>query len=710
MFNAITLEVSLKPFKKTDEEYIRTVWRQVFTHWRPLIKKRREISVLLWTGDGSEILDFNGDDKKEFEWGYFIGTANLPLATDDDDPALSLHEKKRLYTDDPPTMTYGILKNIVRIFKEEGATLFPSAKIRIGTIFDIGPEFAISDFKYVRHPEICSGAALDRHGFVDSTSLLHADGRAYAAYPDGIPEGLPFATFLGKQIKAFFADIGFDYIWFSNGLGFSADPWKMTGKIFDGERFYPEKLGATAEKVFSFWKLFRDACPNVPIETRGTNNSAGIDYATDGVPLWGIYNTDFGILPPPNSPWAAINGNYGLELMGHMTRICELPGKNYLFRYYLHDPWWMNSPWYDRYDGCASDIYLPMAISRVDENGNAHPANRFNIFTLDNSRGDMPDACVNETIPHILKAEKDSPDEIPFLVWLYPMKEYTTSSDGGDLSEMYRGDKFIMNAINNGLPLCTVASAEIFKTLPESVFSGRIIVSPCIRDEETARALSAFAARGGKVILYGSTERLESTKIGGENVKKIDLDSDPASLREELSAFGYEIRFETKEGFYKLPVIAASRSDNGLFFSVFSPDTTTDTLMKFPLGAPILLGCDAQLTGGYAKYRFPRCEHRECRVFVKQESGIIPAHEAAPVSAKYRRRFNVGGLKDATVYYFPEKYCENFITAATNSSDRTPVCDEDWTPIFDPVMGHGFVGEHKNGMLSFLMPFEKYLK
>ena len=390
MFKAITLEVSLKPFKQTSEDYIKNVCRKIFTHWRPLIKDREEISLLLWTGDGSELLDYGGDLDGAFEWGYFIGTANLPLWTDEDDPALSLHVKKRLYIDNPPKMTYGILKNVVRIFKEEGASFFPDAKIRVGSIFDIGPEFAISDFKYKRHPEICSGAALDKLCFVDSTALLHADGRAYAAYPDGIPEGLPFAAFLGAQTKAFFADMGFDYIWLSNGLGFSANPWKMTGKIFDGERFYPEKLGATAEKVFSFWDLFRKACPDIPIETRGTNNSAGIDYATDGVPLWGIYNAGFGILPPPNSPWAAINGNYGLELMGHMTRISNLPGGDYLFRYYLHDPWWMNSPWYDRYDGCASDIYLPMAISRVDENGNARPASRFNIFTLDVTTENLP--------------------------------------------------------------------------------------------------------------------------------------------------------------------------------------------------------------------------------------------------------------------------------------------------------------------------------
>ena len=34
----------------------------------PLLKEREEISVMLWTSDGSEILDYNGDENTAFEW------------------------------------------------------------------------------------------------------------------------------------------------------------------------------------------------------------------------------------------------------------------------------------------------------------------------------------------------------------------------------------------------------------------------------------------------------------------------------------------------------------------------------------------------------------------------------------------------------------------------------------------------------------------
>ena len=206
--------------------------------------------------------------------------------------------------------------------------------------------------------------------------------------------------------------MGFDFLWLSNGVGFSANPWDMSGKIYDGINFHADKLDNAKKSVFKFWKNFRKGCPDLPVMTRGTNNTVGIDYATDGVPVYEIYKGGFNIVPPPNSPWAAINDDFGLEIMGQLTRICELPADKYTFRYYVHDPWWVNSPWYDRYDRNPHDIYLPMAISRIDENGHQRSADYFNILSIDNSFGEMPDFCVRETIPHILRSEEYAPDTV----------------------------------------------------------------------------------------------------------------------------------------------------------------------------------------------------------------------------------------------------------------------------------------------------------
>lgn len=706
MFNTVTLEISLKPFKKTDDEYIRSVCREVFSQWRPLLKGRKNIGIMFWTSDGSEILDYAGRLDDEFEWCSYIGTANLPHLSEGEAPYLSLHKRSQPYTKCPPVMTYRILQKIVKTFREEGRAAFPDANILIGDTFDIGPEFAVSDFKYRRHNEICKGRKLDCGSFVDATLPLHADDRPYAAYPTGIPEGTLFGTFLGKQSAKFLPDMGFDFLWLSNGLGFSSNPWDVTGKLFDGKNYYPERLGKTRSDVFAFWKLFRDEC-DVPLWTRGTNNSVGIDYATDGVPLYDIYKAGFNILPPPNSPWAALNDNYGLELMGHMTRIAELPSDSFLFRYYLHDPWWVNSPWYDRYNGQPMDIYLPMAIARISKEGKCESAGMFNILSIDNSFGNMPDSCVNESVPHILKAEKDAPDEPSPLVWVYPMREYTTAEGEAALRRMNEGDRFICNAINNGLPLSTVVSTDNFIATDESVYDKCILLSPVPESQQVLQRLAALSEKCG-VIFYGSDEELAAVPEM-KNSARVSTSSHPSALVEALGAFGITLRFVMKKSAPKPPCIAVSRSEGGYFFSVYNPDTTTDTHIKLPLGAPILMGGETEITeDGCAVYRFAKSEHRECRIFVKQKGGVISAKEAAPSNAVYRRKIRLSGLEDATVYFFPETDGKQDCARAAKgyqNSDETPIFLDSFRIEHDSRYGTYLVGEHIDGEILLMMEF-----
>ena len=708
MFQSVTLEMSLKPFRITTPEYIERICAGVFEQWKPLLKNRKDVSILLWTGDGSEILDYAGNLSQRFEWGYFLGTANNPLADEDDPPMLNLHVKKRLYTKDPPVMTYEILKSVVRILKQEGGKAC-GCEIRVGATFDIGPEFAVSEFKYQRHPEITSGQKLDHFGFIDATAVLNGDDRPYAAYPNGIPDGTPFGTFLGKQSQCFLGDMGFDYLWLSNGLGFSADPWSKTGKIFDGRRFYPEKLAVTKKKVFDFWTLFRKEC-SFPLETRGTNNSVGIDYATDGVPLYDLYRACLDITPPPNSPWAALNGNYGLELMGHMTRICELPEHPIKFRYYIHDPWWANSPWYDRYNGQPHDIYLPMAVSRIDENGAVESAGSLNILTIDNSFGDMPDSCVYEPLPHLMKAEKDCADRPAPFVWVYPMREYATADSEQLLSKMYYGDTFICDAINSGFPLNCVVSADIFLKLPPSIFENSILISPVQPNDAVRERLRSFAERGGRIIFYGTADRLSSIDTG-KTVEKVDVAEAPSNLLLAAGYFGYTFRYERITN-TKLPTMTVSRNNNAFLFSVYNPNTTTDTLIGFPQGAPILDCGETELCDGLARYRFSRCEHRECRFFVRQKEGVVSVKEMPPVSGYHRRVIRISGLKNATALFYPETYCVKtctFVNAAdVKRADMIDVLSDDqmWRPIETESHEQYYKAENVSGDYYVCMPFK----
>ena len=701
MFENVTLELSLKPFKQTDEVYIRKICKGIFEQWRPLLKNRKTISVMLWVGDGSEILDYKGELSESFEWCRFVGTANLPHIDGNEPLETSLHKKKQDYISNAPVMTYAILKTIISCLKEEGRKAFPDAVVKVGETFDIGPEFAISDFKYSRHNEICSGSKLDiKYGFVDATALLHADDRYYAAYPNGIPEGTPFGTFLGKQSNVFLRDMGFDYLWLSNGLGFSADPWKKTGKIFDGENYYPEKLDDTKKKVFGFWKLFREACPDIPLEVRGTNNSVGIDYATDGVPLWDIYNANLNIIAPPNSPWAAINDNYGLEMMGHMTRICMLPNSWFPFRYYLHDPWWINSPWYDRYDGSPCDIYLPMSISRINQNGKVESANKFNILSIDNSYGELPDSCANEVIPHLLKAEKNVSDDVAPLVWVYPMREYTTTDKPELLKEMNLGDHYVCDAINDGFPLCCVTSTDNFLLHDDSIYNRSIIISPVPENPKVLDKLAKLSSTATGVIVYGTEARLSTVRdIPG--LITVNSEGNPELMRAAVAKLGYEISFLKKADAVKPPAMSVSRYDNALLFSICNSNTTTVTKLKFPLGAPILCGMETEISDGVASYHFSRGEQRECRIFIEQTDGVISCHEAPPVNARFRRAIRIEGLNNATVRLFSELGCE--CAVSTMHTDATPVFDERFTPVYDEKHGMYLEGKNVNGTVYFLM-------
>ena len=702
MFENVTLEVSLKPFKKTDDAYIRTICRQIFEDWRPLLKGRKTVSVMLWTSDGSEILDYASDMNAPFEWCRFFGTANRQALGEDEPRETSLHSKRQDYMENAPVMTYAILKTIVSTLKEEGERAFPEAIIRVGETFDIGPEFAISDFKYRRHKEICTNTSgVDKIGFVDATAHLAGDNRAYAAYPSGIPDGTPFGTFLGKQSEIFLRDMGFDFLWLSNGVGFSADPWKRTGKIFDGERYYPEKLDETREKVFAFWKLFRAEC-SFPLETRGTNNSVGIDYATDGVPLYDIYTADLDITAPPNSPWAALNHNYGLEMMGHMTRICELPSERFPFRYYIHDPWWINSPWYDRYDSSPCDIYLPMAISRLTKDGKVESANALNLLSIDNSYGTMPSACINEPLPHLLRAEKNCADAPAPLVWVYPMREYTTTREPMLIREMNLGDTYIMNAINDGFPLNCVVSTDNFLAHTPALYQRSILLSPIPEEAPVLRQLLSMAVAGIDILIYGTEERLAALGEiqGQERIHLFDTEADVSHLREALAPLGYTVRY-TKKTTTKPPTLALSRCDNAVFFSVYNENTTTDTHFRFPLGAPLLCGTETELRAGESIYRFSRGEQRECRAFIEQGDGVVSCCEAAPVNARYRRKIKIEGLEDATLYLFPEKGCEASISM-TKGNDDTP-CPIPFTVHEDEKHGYYLKAEHVTGKVYFLI-------
>lgn len=499
----VCFELSLKPFVFLDDEYIDGVCRRLFTDWMPMIKKASSVGVMLWTADGSEILEYDGDLSKEFNWCNLIGIGNPRKEPKDEIEFHMLHVRSVPYNENMHKFTYGDLKRVISALKRVGAEL-TGKEVTVIETFDPGPEFAKSDFKFNRHQELAVGTIMGDNMWIHCASNLHAEDKKYAAFPDGIPEGTPFGTFLGRQFMAMKKDVGFDRIWLSNGFGFSLQSWNCYGEVFDGEKFDFSGAAQVRDSINKFWQTFTAETGDMVIETRGSNLSMAMDVSAHGCPVDDIYK--YNMIAPPNSPWAALNSRFGLELCGYLSRIASLPENGYLFRYYIHDPWWANSPWFDRYGRCPHDIYLPLSLARLDENGKATKPYGINILSCDDSFGDMPEKGPNEVIPHLLSAMNDAPESCGPVTWLYPFKTYCDIGlREGKPDRLFMDDWFIEAAIDLGFPLSSVISDENFEKADAASFKNTVMFT-AVPEAGSLLEKCVFKAleNGIKVLLYGS--------------------------------------------------------------------------------------------------------------------------------------------------------------------------------------------------------------
>ena len=115
------------------------------------------------------------------------------------------HQRGYLCRPEPARLTYAWLAGLTKALRRIGAEV-TGKRILVGDIFDVGPEFAISKFKYEWHPEILGKGALFGGQFVSCEAILDVDDRLYVGYPKGIPAGTPFGAFLGRQTRRFYED------------------------------------------------------------------------------------------------------------------------------------------------------------------------------------------------------------------------------------------------------------------------------------------------------------------------------------------------------------------------------------------------------------------------------------------------------------------------------------------------------------------------
>jgi hypothetical protein len=561
----VQLEMSLKPFWDNSAATREAVCRELFEQWQPLCRHAESISVMLWIGDGSEILEYEGALDREFEWGRYHGSANaihadpLPDSGDAGHTAVNghvmgrdperrgVHLRSYLYRPEPAKFTFQWLRELVATLKRVGAEV-TGKRILVGETFDIGPEFAISRFKYEWHREICGGGALFGGKFIRCDRTLSGDTRAYAAFPNGIPGGTSVGTFFGRQNARFFDDLGFDFLWLSNGFGFALEPWALTGAIFDGAEFAVEAAEKTAADVLKFWHDVRSEMPVVPIRTRGTNLATGIDLASDASPIREIFRDIAHVEAPVNSPWAALDGDLGLELAGWMSHIARLPAPGYRYRYYIHDPWWLNCPYLDRYQRQPFDIYLPLSVSRLRADGTVEPPSDLAFLSIDDSHGCLPPTVPVEVTSHILHAREFAPDAPGPLVWVYPWDGYHDLVTGPDKNPAlpFFGDWFVRGLISHTVPVNTVAdSAELLRLLdaePASVKQSILLV-PVLPDSfGLNKRLADFAKSGGQVVFYGPLTLAETLREAlGIGVSE-GLEGDFTLLASDLPPQGATLR------------------------------------------------------------------------------------------------------------------------------------------------------------------------
>ena len=115
----ISLEVSLKPFcfDMTDNGFATTA-RKIFHQWENLFNGK-QLQLMFWTADGSELLDYSGHMDDAFEYARYVGCANFWAHQDPNTPIelQNLHQRNYLFMPKPPVWTYRDLPRLITILK-----------------------------------------------------------------------------------------------------------------------------------------------------------------------------------------------------------------------------------------------------------------------------------------------------------------------------------------------------------------------------------------------------------------------------------------------------------------------------------------------------------------------------------------------------------------------------------------------------------------
>jgi hypothetical protein len=552
----LVLETTPKPFYAVPGQSYDETAKRMMQVWTPLIRRSGRFAILLFIGDGNEVFEWSGSLDQRLEWARYVGFCNLGALPDlyhkgwyDNRPGVP-------FRDDLPDTRYADLKAIIDALKSASLAAFGKA-CEIGVAIDPGPEFSTSRFKYQDHPEVLvdytPNGPRSSMRFVDTTKTLNPDTRKYGAFPNGIDMPTSFGTFFGRQFASFRQTFGVDYIWFSNGLGYSAFAWSTYGHLFHGGRFRPESAKAVAKAVIPFWTDFKAANPDVPIEVRGTDSSVGHDISVHGASHLDIQAAGQLDAEPCNLPVLRAE-LLAKEVMVYLTRLAGAPGERVIYRNYLNDPWFPHDPWEHIYDREPFEIYAAMSCGRLRADGSMLTPTDLHILSIDCEQGRLSEDQANEVIPHYLRALREPATNAGPVTWVYPFATFDSylKQQPESLPQAFFHDHLIWRSIEGGLPLNTVVHEADFvsliagKRLPRSVYLVPVIPG----FERVIDAALQHARDGGEVIFVGSLKPAPQTLLDA-----LELKIDPAELSGDFD-LGFDVRRDryASEAFDNLPL------------------------------------------------------------------------------------------------------------------------------------------------------------
>ncbi len=206
--------------------------RAFFDHYAEWFRHTETVVLNFCAGNGDHILNYRGRDAWDdsFDWARY----NVYVSDDEARARHNLNWLHRIrdggeqcspfnagpsFILSEQVLTYRTLDRFYRCFREEAARR--KLNFRLLEYLEPGPEFCRSRWKTEYHPEGVCGRAEEAGSqcVIDVCSTLRADGRPYAAFPNGLAAGVNTGDFVIAQTSAFVNDFGLDGIFLGNQFG-----------------------------------------------------------------------------------------------------------------------------------------------------------------------------------------------------------------------------------------------------------------------------------------------------------------------------------------------------------------------------------------------------------------------------------------------------------------------------------------------------------